>query len=700
MSKKNTLDPKSRILELREMIAHHDYLYYALDRPEISDWDYDQLFLELRDLEAIHPELRSPSSPTQRVSGHALDKFHKASHRKPMLSLQNTYSKEEVLGFLQRVQKISESEEPLRFFCEPKLDGLAVELIYEKGVLTGALTRGDGTVGEDVLQNVRTIKAIPLKLLCNTPPPLFEIRGEILMFREDFKNLNEQQQEDGIAPFANPRNAAAGTLRQLDPSVTAQRPLRFFAYAPGVYEGISFRSQKEFEAKAQEYGLPVLSCAHSLEDIRKSVPINETLDTPHTFELSYLAKTYDEVVRYYDLIESLRHRLRFDIDGIVIKVNDFSQQQMLGHIARSPRWAAAAKFKPEQQQTRINDIIVQVGRTGALTPVAVMEPVKVGGVTVTHATLHNQDEIDRKDIRVGDWVLVQRAGDVIPEVLSVVKEKRERGARPFRIPHHCPACDQPVARQGDEVVLRCVNPVCPAIIKNSLKHFVSRKAMNIDKLGSKIVEQMVDKGLVRHFSDLYQLKKEDLLKLDRQGLKSADNILKSVDKSREVDLGKFIFALGIRFVGEQTARALASHFGDLRSFLKADREQLLNIEDVGEKVADSILLSLQQPLFHTEIKRLIEAGLTIKSQKNKGILEDGPLKGKKVVVTGTLPMGRDEIKELIIRLGGQSSGSVSKKTDYVLAGDSAGSKLTKARELSIPILEWSEFKKMLNALNN
>lgn len=675
--------------QLVALIHEHDYNYHVLDQPTISDFEYDKLFRELQDLERENPHLITPDSPTQRVGAEAISEFEKIAHRRPMLSLANTYSVNEVREFDERVKKFLESEKDVEYFCELKFDGLAVELIYENGRLQGALTRGDGSVGENVLSNVRTMRSVPLSLK-GPAPQLLEVRGEALMFKQDFAKLNEAQQEDGQQPFANPRNAAAGSIRQLDPRITSRRPLRMFCYAPGVVEGAKFKSQSHWLDFLRERGLPVLNYA-PWSEMRPLLKSGFKREAP----LAAICANIDEAIEYYETILKVRHHLPFDIDGVVIKVNSFALQDRLGTIARSPRWASAAKFPPEQATTVIENIVVQVGRTGALTPVAVMTPVKVGGVTVVNATLHNQSEIERKDIRIGDTVIVQRAGDVIPEIVEVRLDKRPVSAKPFKIPGCCPVCEEPVVLPEGEVVTRCVNPLCPAILNESIKHFASRRAMNIEKLGDKIIEQMTAHELIRSFSDLYLLSKKDVLSLPRQGEKSAQNIIDSIEASRHTTLSRFIYALGIRFVGEQTAKSLAGHFKTLEAFLDANEEQLMEIADIGPKVAASVLLQLGNKDFRREVKRLIDNGVEIEKPK-KIAASKQVLQGLSIVITGTLPMGRDEIKDLIVSLGGKTPGSVSKNTNYVLAGDEAGSKLDKAQELGVPILDWDGFQKLIS----
>lgn len=692
---------RNRIDELIKIIEHHDHLYYVQDRPALTDSQYDELFNELKRLEVEHPSLLRPDSPTLRVGGMPLDKFEKAEHRTPMLSLQNGYNLEDLIAFDQRVKKFLDITGEIEYFCEPKLDGLAIELIYENQLFTKALTRGDGSVGEVVTQNVRTISQIPLRLQAPKTLTLAEVRGEVLILKTDFAELNEAQQEKGLSTFANPRNAAAGSIRQLDPKVARSRPLKMFCYAPGVIEGIHINRQAELLDTFHAWGLPCLRydtlpavkghLKKALNTPQKIPGLQELLAIP----IAAVCDGIEEALEYYKLIHECRHQLPFEMDGVVIKVNSFAIQEQLGFIARSPRWALAAKFEPEKGRTIIKDIVVQVGRTGALTPVAEMEPVSVGGVTITHATLHNQDEIDRKDVRIGDTVIVHRAGDVIPEIVEVDLAARPAKAKPFKMPKNCPTCESPVIQNEGEVVLRCTNPFCSSMVRESLKHFVSRRAMNIDKLGDKIIEQLFEAQLVQRFSDLYRLKKDDLLSLERQGEKSADNILKSIAASKTPSLDRFLYSLGIRFVGEQTARTLAAHYGDLESIMSASQESLLEAEDVGPKVADSIVRAFANPDFKKEIRKLISLGIEIQNPNRQIQSESQALLGKNIVITGSLPMEREKIKELIIAHGGKSAGSVSKKTDFVLAGEAAGSKLDKAQELGVAVLDWDGFLKLL-----
>ncbi len=660
----------NRIEALRDLIRTHDYSYYVLDQPTVTDFEYDKLYAELLELEKKHPEFVTKDSPTQRIGAEPLPFFSKIQHRLPMLSLQNSYSIDEIREFDDRVKRFLQTNEKVEYFCEPKFDGLAIELIYEHGHLVRALTRGDGETGEDVTQNIRTIRAIPLKLANEARSlPLLEIRGEVLMFKDDFRVLNENQQDAGLPTFANPRNAAAGSVRQLDPKITASRPLRMYCYTFGAIQNYRFHKQSEFIKQIAGWGLPV---------------------SP----LHRICSSAEGAVDFYNDVLKKRHSLAYDIDGVVVKVNRFDLQDELGFIARSPRWATAAKFKPEQGRTVITEITVQVGRTGALTPVAVMEPVRVGGVTITHATLHNQDEIDRKDVRVGDTVIVQRAGDVIPEIVRVVTEKRQPRAKPFQIPHTCPVCGSAVDKVEGEVVLRCTNLLCPAVVRESLKHFVSRRAMDIDKVGERTIDQLVDAGLVKRFSDFYRLTLAQVMSLERQGEKSSQNIIDSINKSKRPTLSRFIYALGMRFVGEQMAKILASHFRSMERLLEATEDELDRIEGIGKRVAHSIATALNQKTLRDEIKSLENFGVIITnppSLKKRGLLSD-----LNIVITGTLPVERNLIKDLIEENGGKSSSSVSKKTNYVLAGESPGSKIEKAQELGVPIIDWHEFQRLIH----
>lgn len=670
---------KIRHQELKKLISQHDHNYHVMDSPQISDFDYDKLFAELLAIEATEKGLDLTDSPSQRVGAAPLAAFEKAPHRFPMLSLSNSYSPEDIFEFDTRVKKFlrydEETSTEIEYLCEPKFDGLSMELIYENGLLVKALTRGDGAVGEDVTQNIKTIKSIPLRLSSEKLPTLLEVRGEVLMLKQDFAKLNEAQQENGLQTFANPRNASAGSIRQLDPRITASRPLRFYAYSLGAFEGVVFETQKSVEDYFSSLGIPVLQ------------------NTPET-ELVKICMGPQAVVDYYRMIESTRSQLPFDIDGVVVKVNSIRLQEDLGMVARSPRWATAAKFKPEQAQTLIEEIVVQIGRTGALTPVAIMTPVKVGGVTVTNATLHNQDEINRKDVRVGDTVVIQRAGDVIPEIVSPVLEKRPKGSLPFLMPTHCPACGSEAVKNEEEVVTRCVNPLCIAVVKESLKHFVARRAMNIDKVGERLIETLVDNKLLSRFSDFYRLKREDLLQLDRQGDKSVDNILKSIENSKSTTLARFIFALGIRFVGEQTAKHLADHFLSIENFLTAREEELLLVPEIGVKVAKAIGTWTSNPKLVQEVRDMMALGVQIAEPQRA---QAGALSGQSFLITGTLPIKRDEAKELIEKNGGKILGSVSSKLNYLVVGEDPGSKVEKAQGLGVAVIDWDALQKLISS---
>lgn len=656
-----------------ELMSQLDLSYYSDDAPLISDTEYDFFVKKIEKLEALYPKLKK-DSPTQKVSGLASGPFKKIDHRLPMLSLSNTYNSEEIEEFHNRVLKFLDwpEDRSVEYLVEPKLDGLAIEVIYEDGVLKQALTRGDGTTGEDVTKNILTIKSLPQKLKTKVPPKILEVRGEVLLFKNDFAELNSQQLENDEPAFANPRNAAAGSLRQLDSAITALRPLRVFFYGAGVVEGLNFKTHQEFEEKLISFGLPVNKEAVVCSNIK-------------------------DVIKYYNKLENRRHNLDYDIDGIVIKVNDWNIQKTLGTIAKSPRWAVAAKFKPEQAETIIEKIEIQVGRTGALTPVAIMTPVKVGGVTVSNATLHNQDEIDRKDVREGDHVIIQRAGDVIPEIVNVLFDKREKKSKPFKIPHKCPSCGSIPEKPEGEAVLRCVNSLCSAKIKEGLKHFVSRRAMNIEKLGDKLIEQLVDLELVKSFSDLYKLDKIALEKLPRQGEKSIQNLLDSIEKSKNSTLARLIYSTGIRFVGEQTAKILAKKFGTLDAFLEATEEELLNADEVGEKVAKSILDQIKNKSFKKELRELVRLGVNLVQQQEEKEKGSNKLNGLTFVITGSFSeMSRDQAKDFIELHGGTAQSSVSKKTSFLLCGESPGSKLDKAQALGVKVIDLEDLKKLLS----
>jgi len=661
---------QKRIQELRTLLHYHNYRYYVLDDPEISDARYDLLFRELQELEAKHPELVTSDSPTQRVGAQPLTKFGTLAHSIPMLSLENGFSAEEVREFDQRLKRFLSLDQEIEYIAEPKIDGLAIELIYENGILSQSATRGDGVMGEDVTQNVRTIRPIPLRLLSGERPfpTRLEVRGEVYMQIGDFEDYNRRREQAGESLFANPRNAAAGSLRQLDPKITAQRPLHFFAYGLGLVAGMTFKSQWEILQTLPQWGLPVNP------HIKKCQGIEEGLD-------------------FCRALESSRHTLPYEIDGVVLKVNSLDLQEQLGVKSRSPRWALAFKFQSSQETTRIMNIEVQVGRTGVLTPVAHLQPVFVGGVEVSRATLHNQDEIERKDIRIGDTVVVQRAGEVIPEVVEVVASARTGGEQPFTMPDHCPVCQSPVVRPEGEAAHRCINPNCPAQVKETIRHFASKGAMDIEGLGEKLVNQLVESGLIRDYGDLYFLKQKDLIPLERLAEKSADNLIRSLERSKHTTLNKFIYALGIRNVGEHLSALLADHFGSLQALMDSAEEELKSIREVGPQVAASIRSFFDNPQNRKIVAKILAAGVAFAEKTSQG---PKLLSGKTFVLTGRLAgLSRDQAKSRIEALGGKVAGSVSSKTDYVLAGEDPGSKLDKARELKVAVLTENEFIKMI-----
>ncbi|MGJ8621018.1 MAG: NAD-dependent DNA ligase LigA [Methylophilaceae bacterium] len=662
---------RKQAIALRNEIAQYDYEYYVLDTPTVPDNTYDGLYRQLVALETQFPALVTPDSPTQRVSGSASEIFSSVTHRQAMLSLNNVFTDNELTAFDKRVCD-SLNLSTVEYAVEPKFDGLAVTLTYENGKLIQGATRGDGYTGENVTHNLRTIRAIPTTLAIENPPALLEVRGEVLMFKRDFERLNIAQAKAEGKLFANPRNAAAGSLRQLDATITATRPLRFFAYGLGVAEGIPILKS---HAEAMDY----------LEKLR--FPVSR---------LRSIVYGYDGLQNYYKSIGEKRASLAFDIDGVVYKVNAFAQQETLGFVSRAPRWAIAHKFPAEEATTIVEDITVQVGRTGAITPVARLHPVFVGGVTVTNATLHNEDEMRRKDIRIGDTVIVRRAGDVIPEVVSVFIDKRPPDATQFMMPKTCPECDSHIERPEDEAVARCTGGLyCPAQRKQAITHFASRRAMDIEGLGEKLVDQLVEADIVHSVADVYRLNVEVLASLERMAQKSAQNVVDAINKSKKTTLARFIYALGIRNVGEATAKDLASYFGRLKTIINASTEDLLAVNDVGPVVAESISQFFGEPHNTQTIESMIAMGVTWPEHDGKQEKE-GVLKGKVLVLTGTLPtLSRDEAKALIEKAGGKVSGSVSKKTDFVVAGAEAGSKLEKATDLGIQILEESQLTAML-----
>ncbi len=722
-----------RLKKLRTLIQKHDHFYYNLDQPEITDREYDRLFAELIKIETKHPALITPDSPSQRVPGKALSHFKKSSHKKPMLSLQNTYNKEEIISFYEKTLKNLQSK-TVDFLLEPKLDGVAINLLYEKGFLTKALTRGDGLIGENVWENIKTIRSIPLKI--PTKEDILEVRGEVILLKEDFKKINENRATKGLSFFANPRNMAAGSLRQLDPAVTAQRPLKFFAHSVGFFKA-PLKSQSEFLTKIKSFGFPAFPVMN-LNNFRKKAQKNKV------FTACVLSQNKEEVLEYFYLMEKTKPLLPFEIDGIVIKINSFSEQEKIGAISRSPRWARAGKFSAERTETKIKEIVIQVGRTGVLTPVAHLEPQQVGGVTITHATLHNPAEIKKKDIREGDFVIIGRAGDVIPEVIKVNFSKRKKSLEAFKIPKACPSCASPVDISLD--IVFCENPFCPAQALRSLIHFASKKAMNIESLGEKLMEKLYKEKLVQKFSDIYRLTKEKLLTLQGMGEKSTERVLLSIEKSKHSTLPALIFALGLRHIGEQTAHSLSQFFSNpppeknpcplkqnleknrttkadplsaepdqeslfltslknsqnpgkkaLGLLLRAKEEELKKIPDIGEVSAQSLRESFSRKTLIKEIKSLLSLGVEIVSPKKENSTKNLVFEGKTFVITGSLPLAREEVKKLIQSLGGKVQTSVSQKTDFLLMGKEEGKPLSRkhqiADKLNIPILNWQDFQK-------
>ena len=660
------------IEKLREEIRYHEHRYYVLMEPEISDVKFDELMHRLQKMEKEHPELLTPDSPSQRVGGRPAEEFAKVRHSAPMLSLDNTYSVDELRDFDRRVRELS-GRSQVPYVAELKLDGLSMALTYEDGVLTRALTRGDGVTGEDVTQNVKTIRSVPLKidrgkLESIGHPKKFEVRGEVIMAHKAFRDANKQRENNGEQPFANPRNAAAGTIRQLDPRVVAQRNLDIFLY----YILVDGRPPLKEHRKVLE----------ALKDLGFKVNPNWKL-----------TRSFDELTGYIQEMESQREKLEYEIDGMVVKVNEIGLWDELGMTAKSPRWAIAYKYPAHQESTTVNDIRPQVGRTGTLTPVADLEPVNVGGVTVSHATLHNMDEVERLGVRIGDTVLIQRAGDVIPQVLKVTKHAP--GGREFQMPKHCPVCGGDVIRVEGEVAYRCVNAACPAQLKESLLHFAGRHAMNINGLGESLVDQLVDKKIVQDVSDLYTLDVEQLAGLERMGEKSAQNVLEEVEKSKTAELARVIYAIGIRFVGERTAQLLAQHFGSMDKFREAKPEELYEVEEIGPKVAQSIVEFFREKRNLDVIEKLRKAGLQFEQKKRR---TGGSLEGSQFVLTGSLPnLSREDATRMIEESGGRVTASVSKKTNYVVVGADPGSKLDKARALGIQTIDEAGLRKLFGS---
>ncbi len=663
-----------RIEELRELIRYHNYRYYVLDSPEISDAEYDRLFDELVELERRYPELITPDSPTQRIGAKPLEEFGTYEHRIPMLSLNSVTAEADVRDFDERVRRFLGPESAIEYVVEPKIDGLAMELVYEQGTFSVGSTRGDGYTGEDITQNLRTINSIPLRIraaaLESAPPALLEVRGEVYIPLSKFRALNAKLGERGEKLFANPRNAAAGSVRQLDPKVTAARPLDFFAYGIGHVEGVTLSSQQEILNYLQQLGFKVNPLIRQFSDI-------------------------DAVIRYHDAVQEQRDDLDYEIDGIVVKVNSIAQQELLGTISRSPRWAIAYKFPAREEFTRVQDIIVQVGRTGALTPVAILEPVQIAGVTVSRATLHNEDELRRKDVRIGDTVVVERAGDVIPEVVSVIISKRTGEETAFQMPGKCPVCGADVIKEGP--IARCIGVACRAQLKERIKHFASLRALNIEGLGEKVIEQLVDREMVADPADLFFLSKRALARLERMGEKSAQNVLDALDRSRHTSFARLLHALGIRHVGEHTASLLAEQFHDMDALRNAAYEDLTAIPEIGPEVAKSILLFFAQESTKELLGKLERAGVEYET-KAAAAAAAAPapaLKGKTFVFTGRISRPREEVRDLVERLGGRVASSVSKRTDYVVAGDDPGSKYEQAQKLGVQILDEQAFRALV-----
>ncbi len=687
---------QKKIQALKQQIRHHDRLYYNLDQPEITDYEYDQLFKKLAHLENQYPELKTEDSPTQKMPGQALEKFKKAPHGLAMLSLQNSYSKEEIKAFYEKTLKFL-NKKSLTCFVEPKLDGMAVELIYKNGQLSQALTRGDGRLGEDITANIKTLKGLPLSLDKPLPstkrgdgslPPLLEFRGEVLIFKKDFEKINISRKEKGLSLFANPRNLSAGSLRQLDPQVTASRPLYCFIHSPGRIQGLNIKSQEEFVRRVQNFSFA-------------SFQISSSKKLKPPLELCRLTHSIEEIGDSYDQLLELSHKLPFEIDGIVIKVNDFEQQKELGAIARSPRWAIAGKFPPERGITQVEDIRLQVGRTGVVTPVAQLKPLTLSGVQIRQASLHNFQDLKRKDIRIKDFVWVHRAGDVIPELIKALKDKRAKGLKTFPPPENCPVCQSVLKAQGD--YLLCSNGECPAIKENKFRHFASKGAMNIEFLGKKSLKKFYDWGWLNCYSDIYDLKDKPIQNKEGFGEKSHKLLVKSLEESKSTSLPRLIFALGIPLIGEQSAQKISQviyeTWGEKELSLRQaitwlknwTIEELEKVEDIGPLSARSFHFAFQNEDLISDLKRLAEHGVHFVKLKK----EEESLKGLSYVITGTFPEHREKIKKWIENRGGTVGSQVSQKTSFLLMGDNPGSKQKKAQELKIPILSWETFLKRI-----
>jgi len=668
-------DVKKEIERLVEELNYHCYRYYVLDSPVISDEEYDRLFQRLKELEQKYGYVL-PHSPTQRVGAPPLDKFPKAKHRVPMLSLDNAFNYEQVVEFDRRTKRFLGTDEDIEYTVEPKYDGLAVELTYRDGILVQASTRGDGYEGEDITQNIKTIKEVPLKIVSELPVPKeIDIRGEVYMNINDFEELNKEREMKGESLFANPRNAAAGSVRQLDPSITASRKLHIACYGIGYVEGVEFSSQWDF--------------IQWLKNARFPVP-----------QYLRLCKGIDEVLRALDEISRLKEKFPFEADGAVIKVNSFALQERLGVKTREPRWAIAYKFPAHQGTTVVKDIIASVGRTGIITPVAIFEPVRIGGVTVTRSTLHNWDEVRRKDIRIGDTVVVERAGEVIPHVVTVIKEKRTGKEIVPQIPEHCPVCGAKVVKEEEEVAVRCIGLNCPAQVKERIRHFASRAAMDIEGLGQKNVELLYSKGLIKSFVDIYRLRKEDLVELPRFADKSAQNLIDAIERSKRTTLARFLFAIGILYVGEFTAKLLAKHFKRLEDLYYVKAEKLMDIPQIGDKIARSVEAFFNDERNIQTLEELKSLGLQIENPDYEEEKAPKPLQGLTFVITGTLPRPRKVIEEMIESLGGHVASSVSRKTDYLIVGEEPGSKLQKAIELGIKRIDYDEFLRLVEGGKN
>lgn len=670
MTKKNNV--QKELEKLREELNYHGHRYYVLDDPEIPDAEYDRLFRRLQEIENSNPELVSLDSPTRRVGAAPLKQFASVAHEVPMLSLDNAFSEEDLRAFDKRIKERLKTEEIMIYACEPKYDGIAVSLMYMGGVLERAATRGDGSTGEDITDNVRTIRSIPLRLSGEHIPSVLEVRGEIYISKDGFNKMNQQALEKGEKVFVNPRNAAAGSLRQLDSSITAKRPLAMCAYSVGKVEGDLPQNHLGVLQKLSAWGF-------SVSDQRQ------------------LAQGVDECIAYYNEMSNKRDALAYDIDGIVFKVDSFDLQKKLGFVSRAPRWAIAYKFPAQEATTILNSVEFQIGRTGAVTPVAKLEPVKVGGVTVSNASLHNRDEIERLGLRIGDTVVVHRAGDVIPKVVSVVLSRRPKNAALIQFPDVCPVCASRIVYVDDEAVARCSGGIsCGAQQKEAIKHYASRQAMDIDGLGDKIVEQLVDEGLIQNVADLYALDVSQLSALERMGEKSGENLVKAINKSKQTTLPRFLFALGIREVGQATARNIAVHFGSIETLAGAELEELMEVNDVGNVVASYVHAFFKNEDNVGLIKKLQQAGVSWPNIEIK-VRSDSPFSGKTCVLTGTLEkMTRDEAKDKLLALGAKVSGSVSSKTDWVIAGPGAGSKLKKAEDLGVKVIDEVTFIEMLD----